>query len=991
MTSTISSSIRGTFLLLFQLAFVLHAAAIPSKEIRTTQTVSQHQQKAGLTDIPGVDRERLTNRTDVLKLHGRAAGSPAFSTFTYSFNLLPANDYQAQKPADAFAFEAGFVSADGTINISEPITADQRAVFPDLTSVALFYLNQSYLYHYYQTRNMPLLFKVGFPLFESGLLPPDSVVRKAINAYGGSFASFDVLNNHTTFMANNGLAIAAAFGEFMNVFKNWGYPMVTNLTADSFDVLSYWHNVDNLAGLLGDFNRYVYHRFLQPDDNQRIRLFKESDHFKYYTSPYFGDINFPMLFESMEAAYAEYVDHYQVTAGEKLSLFTLGDCVDADIEGVSCDPATATIGGTAWSSGLHAGCTSKPDDLNSVKYLMRHELAHLFQGLWQSETGTAWLGEGFAFFNAEGPLAGDYLGLSGFSYRPLLLSSMDFATRYFGHCPAYADTKEYPQTDYGYKYLGYSMIDFMYRKGGYVTVKNVQINDTAGYQALGYPTAQAFFEDYLYDFDTRVKQLPVATLLNPVANVEESGDSVTISWIPLKNGVKLTVFVSTDEKKTWSQIADHTADTACNWMAGNSQGPFYIKLSAPDNLDVSTTFGPFYKVSLSRLSLISPSNNQYIISNDTVEVSWGTTTVNTIRIDYTQDGTNWNTIAPETPASNGLYKWGVPDNLSGSCQLKLTDLADTNNYATSGPVTILKSNPTGGPYPNDKNTLLLLHFDNGLNNSSLQAPDAAGNMASLTTDTAGVDQLGRCYKTGTALIVPNHAALNLNGDWTIEAWVKLYAYTSNNMYLFWKPGDSDAYQSNYSLEVNPWWGNCFYGYYFSGFNSRIGVTGPAIALNEWYHVAFIRDTKSRTIQLVMHDKNRHRIFSADQPYSPDGTCLNSRDLQIGTNLVGYIDEVRISNVVRNFTSTGITQVTSDHLTVYPNPSTGIIYLSHTQGPGKIRVLDLQGRVLLTRPLSGKEQSVERKVKIDLTSFKKGLYLIQLIQDTMRSVEKVILI
>lgn len=987
MNSTLFSSIKAAMLILSYAASTLQIEAVPLKRSQTPENNSQNKLKIEAVDITGVDMQKITNRIEVLKFHDRLGGIPEFSTFTYSFKLLPPNDYQEQKPTDAFAFESGFVAADGTINISEPATAEQRAIFHDLTSVALYYLNQSYIYHFYQTREMPLLFKVGFPLFESGLLPSDTIVRNAVNAYGGSIQSFDILNDRTSFIANNGPAIAGAFGEFMNVFKNWGYPLIANINANGFDVFPYWFNVDNLAGLLGDFNRYLYHRFLLNDENQRIRLFRESNNFKFYTSPYFGDINFPMLSESMEEAYAEYIDHYHVKAGEKISVFTLGDCVDAYIEGLSCDPATANIGGTAWSSGLHAGCTSRPDDLNSVKYLMRHELAHLFQGLWKSETKTAWLGEGFAFFNAEGPLAGDYNGLSGFSYRPLLISSMDFANRYFGHSPSYADTKEYPQTDYGYKYLGYSMIDFMYRKGGYSVIKNVQINDTAGYKAMGYPTAQAFFEDYLYDFDTRVKQLPVATLRNPLLNVNESNDSVNISWTPLKNNVKLNVYISTDEAKNWTEVANHTTTTNCIWKAGNLQGFFYIKISAPDNLDVSTIYGPFKKVDLSKLTLISPPSNHYVITNDTVLIQWDTTTVKTVRIEYSQNGADWSAISSATPALNKIYKWVLPDNLSGAYQLKITDLTNSNNYAVSGKLAVLKNNPVGGPYLDDKNTVLLLHFDNNLSNRSQQAKDANGNTASLTTDTDGVDQLGRCYKTGSDLSVPSNATLNLSGDWTIEAWAKLNSYnTGNNMYLFWKPGDSDMYQSNYSLEVNPWWGNVLYGYYFSGFNSRIGVIGPQIELNKWYHFAFIRDTKNSKIQVIVHDKNRNQIFIADQPYTPVSTYINSRDLQIGTNLDGYIDEVRISNVVRNFASTIINHATDNHPTIYPNPSNGIIYFSHMQGEGEIKVFDIQGRILLTHQLSG-----DNLEKVDLTSLNSGIYFIHLTQDKKTLVEKVIIL
>jgi hypothetical protein len=58
---------------------------------------------------------------------------------------------------------------------------------------------------------MPLIFKVVFTLFEAGLMPSDETVKTAVTAYGGSFTSFDALNNRSTFVSNNGKAVAAAF------------------------------------------------------------------------------------------------------------------------------------------------------------------------------------------------------------------------------------------------------------------------------------------------------------------------------------------------------------------------------------------------------------------------------------------------------------------------------------------------------------------------------------------------------------------------------------------------------------------------------------------------------------------------------------------------------------------------------------------------------------------------------------------------------------
>lgn len=225
--------------------FYTNSATAPNNglELNTDETVSGYRllditnsavtlsavtfNSSAMAAIQGVDMAKIYNKIEVLRYHGKIWNNPAFSAFKYSFKLLSATEYQSQKPTDAFAFDAGFVATDGTINISEPTTTEQKAVFANTTQVAVYYLCQSYMYYFYQTRNLPLLFKVGFPVFEAGILPNDATIKTAVNAYGGSFSSFDVLNNRTTFISNNGLAIAGAFAEFMSIFKNWGYPNVT--------------------------------------------------------------------------------------------------------------------------------------------------------------------------------------------------------------------------------------------------------------------------------------------------------------------------------------------------------------------------------------------------------------------------------------------------------------------------------------------------------------------------------------------------------------------------------------------------------------------------------------------------------------------------------------------------------------------------------------------------------------------------------------------
>ena len=932
--------------------------------------------------VSGLDMTIINNKINVLKVHSLPYTTPSFSNFKYSFKVLTNAEYNAQKPTDALPFDVGFVAADGTINVSAPTTDEQKAVFKDINKAAVYYLCQSYMYFFYQTKGLPLLFKIGFSAYEAGLDPTDTTIKEAINKYGGSFSSFDLLNDPTTFVANNGWTVAYAFGEFMNVYKNWGYPQVSSISSNAFDAPSWWNNAGSIKGLLDVFNRYLYARFLEPDENLRLKLIQETENFRIYSRQTDANINFPQLPDALEAAYKEYSTNYNVKAYGKLSVFTLSGCADAVIEGVSCDPAISHIGGTAWSSGLHFGCGSDKQIAADAIALSRHELAHAFQGFMPAGETTQWLIEGFAFFSDAGPMQADFSDPKyGQAYwKKTGISSLEKGTQFFGHRPTYEDTKVYPgyETDYGYKYLGYFFDDFIYRKGGYIAVKEVELNDLNGYKKMGYSSGQAILDDFYFDFDVRVQDKPVVTLKTPVVNAELTSSQVDISWMPLKADVKFNILVSTDNKASWTEVVNKTTQTSVVWNSGSYNGTFFLKFVAPENLNLESTYGPFSVTDITKLSLNFPNGGEYLIAEDTVKVSWGTTTIPNIKLEYTDNnGTSWKQINATTPTTDKLYKWVVPNTSSSQCKLRITDVSNASKTDASEKVfTILKNNQVGGPYLYDKNTILLLHFDNDLNNRSYYSGNAIGSVDNLVSDPSVNSLMGNCLKTATQITVPHNANLNLTGDWTIDAWVKFNSFNANNnMYLLTKPGDSNSYEANYSLELNPWWNNVFNGFYFSATNSRISCSTFTPALNEWYHVAFIRDTKNSEIRMIIQDKNRNEVSVNSTKYTGAETYINTRDLVIGSGIDGYIDEVRISNNVRYFKTDAPDLKTNGSVSLWPNPTNGIVHIEYDyalNGELQVQVISISGQIIYCCKLAP-----NGNITLNLTDFPKGIYFIQI--------------
>ena len=295
----------------------------------------------------------------------------------------------------------------------------------------------------------------------------------------------------------------------------------------------------------------------------------------------------------------------------------------------------------------------------------------------------------------------------------------------------------------------------------------------------------------------------------------------------------------------------------------------------------------------------------------------------------------------------------------------------------------------GGPYTADSNTVLLLHFDDDYTNAAATlgktAPAAIPHSTNLATKLSFLSHSGPLAVLGKSLRIDNSsindstyltvadtAALDMTGNWTIEAWANIFTFGTGSSDYRWvprvvmKPGDDVFWHPNYWLEV---WGDnrLFHGGYYTANDAFISVSSPnnMFVPGEWVHLTFIRDTSRAFIAVMVHDANLNlkgfltRGFDKVQ----DIPNLTAQDLHIGwagskkivapstdSWLDGFVDEIRISNVVRNFAGPPVIQ----NVTILPNqPSTAASY------PVEISVFPLNA--------GGSMSSVELKYRADTLS------------------------
>ena len=241
------------------------------------------------------------------------------------------------------------------------------------------------------------------------------------------------------------------------------------------------------------------------------------------------------------------------------------------------------------------------------------------------------------------------------------------------------------------------------------------------------------------------------------------------------------------------------------------------------------------------------------------------------------------------------------------------------------------------PYTADEHTVLLLHFEDNLTDASDST--AGGIEQGRISYIPGLSNLGKCVYInnsaityGSKIIVPDTAALDITGSFTLETWVffltfgegwddwrgaprlmaKPFAVNSSYPNSWWFP--------NYWLMGDSYGGDYIFGGGFMGIdpvdsswavNGDLRIDYNFVETQKWYHVAFVYDHDSypRTEQLLIHDENGALLLMLNRAIEDSTYVLATSDsaLSIGeggsggdSSLDGFLDELRISTVARRF-------------------------------------------------------------------------------------------
>ncbi len=507
------------------------------------------------------------------------------------------------------------------------------------------------------------------------------------------------------------------------------------------------------------------------------------------------------------------------------------------------------------------------------------------------------------------------------------------------------------------------------------------------------------FGNYQYDGYYSIEEFPLYSYnVGILTGLEPDLDGKTLSLTEPNGGEEYTA--DEEVEITWQSSGvddlqiEYTEDNGQNWIEieaafDASAGSYLwntsesnsdqckIRLTDTENINVYDQSDEVFNLMDSQLAMNYPAGGENFVFNNTALITWQATPVAEIDIKFSTDnGNTWNSIASNFDASQGQYEWTVPQNEATQGLIKILDSNDETNNHISNIFSIVPQNIVGGPYILDENTLLLWQAEGNFYNQSNLTGEISSTNGTVSFSDNPVEGLGKSAYLDNSngspyLIVPHTSALNLTEDWTIELWFKTVDYNQGLQYFIWKPGDNDEYFSNYSMQLNGYWDNQLYGFYFSG-DDRIGVNTDFVPeIDEWYHVAFVRNTTNSSLDLIVRDANRELVNTYSISDNGSTPLTNSQDLRIGFNFNGYLDEIRISDTIRTFEPTSVKKPeNNNYYTIFPNPASEFLMLNNKENLD-VRIYSLKGICVASY------NKISANALIDVSTLNNGIYILEL--------------
>jgi hypothetical protein len=162
----------------------------------------------------------------------------------------------------------------------------------------------------------------------------------------------------------------------------------------------------------------------------------------------------------------------------------------------------------------------------------------------------------------------------------------------------------------------------------------------------------------------------------------QTGSNQNITWTSV-NVSDVKIEYSTNNGASWLTVVESTPSTGMYaWNPVPDANSSNCKIRITDVVDgfpsdVSDNGFTIYNTGFQEIVVTSPNGGEVWQAGSTKNITWNTTGVGSVKIEYTiNNGVNWITIVESTP-STGVYTWSnVPNSPSTNCKIRILDATD---------------------------------------------------------------------------------------------------------------------------------------------------------------------------------------------------------------------------------------------------------------------------------------------------------------------------
>jgi photosystem II stability/assembly factor-like uncharacterized protein len=144
-------------------------------------------------------------------------------------------------------------------------------------------------------------------------------------------------------------------------------------------------------------------------------------------------------------------------------------------------------------------------------------------------------------------------------------------------------------------------------------------------------------------------------------------------------------------------VGGNLEDNSYSVAQSSDGGIIAVGISASNTNDVTVNNGgdDFWIVKISNLSVLAPKKSDIWFSGTSRNIKWKSNGSSSLKIEYSINGGNlYSTIVASTPAASSQYSWTIPNGInSKNCKIKITDVANTSNLATSDSLFSILTSP----------------------------------------------------------------------------------------------------------------------------------------------------------------------------------------------------------------------------------------------------------------------------------------------------------